>query len=54
MQHNQIDMVRTLLNCGADPAITDIQGRNALDVPGSCKIRQIYIEELLRATAASE
>lgn len=54
LQHNQVDLIRTLLNCGADPAATDIQGRNALDVAVNDRVRQIYIEELLRATAASE
>ncbi|XP_011505439.1 PREDICTED: uncharacterized protein LOC105368183 isoform X2 [Ceratosolen solmsi marchali] len=52
--HNQVDLVRTLLNCGADPAVTNMQGLNALEVSINDKIRQIYIEELLRATAASE
>ncbi|XP_023247490.1 uncharacterized protein LOC106645899, partial [Copidosoma floridanum] len=52
--HNQVDVVRTLLNCGADPAVTDVQGRNALDVAANSRIRQIYIEELLRATASSD
>ncbi|XP_014225797.1 uncharacterized protein LOC106651683 [Trichogramma pretiosum] len=52
--HDQVDLVRTLLNCGADPAAVDNHGRNALDLAVNDKIRQIYIEELLRATAASE
>lgn len=46
--------MRTLLNCGADPTATDLQGRNALELAVNDKIRQTYIEELLRATAASE
>ncbi|XP_015587656.1 uncharacterized protein LOC107264182 [Cephus cinctus] len=51
---NQVDVVRTLLNCGADPAIQNSQGFNAVDVASSDVIRRIYVEELLTATAASE
>ncbi|KAM0731335.1 Protein VAPYRIN [Formica fusca] len=51
---NQADIVRTLLNCGADPAVQNANGHNAVDVASSDAIRRIYIEELLRATAASE
>ncbi|XP_043476620.1 uncharacterized protein LOC122507780 [Leptopilina heterotoma] len=51
---NQVDVVRTLLSCGADPAIQNAQGHNALDVASSEIVRHIYVEELLRATAASE
>jgi len=46
--------VRTLLNCGADPAVQNANGHNAVDVASSATIRYIYMEELLRATAASE
>lgn len=46
--------MRTLLNCGADPAVQNANGHNALDVASSDAIRRIYIEEMLRATAASE
>lgn len=46
--------MRTLLNCGADPAVQNANGHNAVDVAASDAIRCIYIEELLRATAASE
>lgn len=46
--------MRTLLNCGADPAVQNANGRNAVDVASSDAIRRIYIEEMLRATAASE
>ncbi|KAK0163427.1 hypothetical protein PV327_007111 [Microctonus hyperodae] len=51
---NQVDVVRTLLSCGADPAVKNAHGRNAVDVAASEVIRLIYVEELLRATAASE
>ncbi|KAH0951694.1 hypothetical protein HN011_012504 [Eciton burchellii] len=51
---NQADIVRTLLNCGADPAVQNANGHNAVDVASNDAIRRIYIEELLRATAASE
>ncbi|KAL2715083.1 Tankyrase-1 [Vespula squamosa] len=51
---NQADIVRTLLSCGADPAIQNANGHNAVDLASSDIIRRIYIEELLRATAASE
>lgn len=46
--------MRTLLNCGADPAVQNSNGHNAVDVASSDTIRHIYMEELLRATAASE
>lgn len=46
--------MRTLLSCGADPAVKNAHGRNAVDVAASEVIRLIYVEELLRATAASE
>lgn len=46
--------MRTLLNCGADPAVQNANGHNAVDVASSDAIRRIYIEEMLRATAASE
>lgn len=51
---NQGDIVRILLSCGADPAIQDANGHNAVDVSSNDTIRRIYIEELLRVTAASE
>lgn len=54
MQANQPDIVRTLLSCGANPAIQNTNGHNAVDVASSDIIRRTYIEELLRATAASE
>jgi hypothetical protein len=54
IQTNQADIVRTLLNCGADPAVQNANGHNAVDVASNDAIRRIYIEELLRATAASE
>lgn len=47
-------MVRTLLSCGADPGVQNASGLNAVDVATSEQMRQIYIEELLRATANSE
>lgn len=46
--------MRTLLSCGANPAIQNINGHNAVDVASSDAIRRTYIEELLRATAGSE
>lgn len=46
--------MRTLLNCGADPAVQNADGHNAVDVASSDAIRRIYIDEMLRATAASE
>nr|CAD7571546.1 unnamed protein product [Timema californicum] len=51
---NQGDVVRTLLSCGADPGIQNTQGFNAIDVATSEHMRQIYVDELLRATANSE
>jgi hypothetical protein len=53
-QLNQGDVVRTLLSCGADPGVQNARGLNAVDVATSEQMRQIYIEELLRATANSE
>ncbi|XP_033324995.1 uncharacterized protein LOC117219738 [Megalopta genalis] len=53
-KNNQPDIVRTLLSCGANPAIQNVNGHNAVDVASSDAIRRTYIEELLRATAASE
>lgn len=46
--------MRTLLSYGADPAIQNANGHNAVDVASTDVIHQIYVEELLRATAASE
>lgn len=43
-----------MLSCGANPAIQNTNGHNAVDVASSDIIRRTYIEELLRATAASE
>ena len=54
IQVNQPDIVRTLLSCGANPAVQNSNGYNAVDVASSDIIRRTYIEELLRATAASE
>jgi hypothetical protein len=51
---NQGDVVRTLLSCGADPGVQNVRGLNAVDVATSEQMRQIYTEELLRATANSE
>lgn len=48
-QLNQVDVVRSLLSSGADPNIC-----SAFDAVTNESIRQIYIEELLRATANSE
>jgi hypothetical protein len=51
---NQGDVVRMLLSCGADPGVQNAKGLNAIDVATSEHMRQIYVEELLRATANSE
>ncbi|XP_066585055.1 uncharacterized protein [Prorops nasuta] len=51
---NKPDIVRTLLSFGADPTVQNALGHNALDSASNDIIRRIYIEELLRATAASE
>ena len=51
---NQGDVVWTLLSCGADPGVQNARGLNAVDVATSEQMRQIYIEELLHATANSE
>jgi hypothetical protein len=53
-QLNQGDVVRTLLSCGADPGVLNARGLHAVDVATSEQMQQIYIEELLRATANSE
>ncbi|XP_063217542.1 uncharacterized protein LOC134528147 [Bacillus rossius redtenbacheri] len=51
---DQADVVRTLLSCGADPGVQNAQGLNAVDAAANQYMRQIYVEELLRATAKSE
>lgn len=48
-QLNQGDVVRNLLSSGADPNVCSAFNSVTNDV-----IKQIYIEELLRATANSE
>ncbi|RLU18416.1 hypothetical protein DMN91_008773 [Ooceraea biroi] len=39
---NQADIVRTLLSRGADPAVQNANGHNAVDVASSVAIRRIY------------
>ncbi|GLH15836.1 Poly [ADP-ribose] polymerase tankyrase [Gryllus bimaculatus] len=51
---NQGDVVRTLLSCGADPGVQNDRMMNAVDAATTPQMRQIYVEELLRATANSE
>ncbi|KAG7208569.1 hypothetical protein KM043_014782 [Ampulex compressa] len=51
---NQPDIVRTLLSCGADPTVQNANLLTAVDAASSDVVRHIFIEELLRATAASE
>ena len=48
-QLNQADVVRNLLSSGADPNIC-----NAFQSVTNEAIKQIYVDELLRATASSE
>jgi len=47
-------VVPTLLSCGADPGMQNARGLRAVDVATSEQMQQIYVEELLRATANSE
>lgn len=54
MQLDQADVVRTLLSAGADPGVQNSAGENALDAAATPHMRQIYVEELLRATGNSE
>lgn len=53
-QLNHGDVVRTLLAFGSDPRVQNKLGLNAVDAANSHHLREIYIEELLRATASSE
>jgi hypothetical protein len=39
---------------GADPTAENKQGENAYELVQSDSIQQVYVEELLRATASSE
>lgn len=48
------DVVRALLTAGANPFIENRQGENAYELATSDPILQVYVEELLRATAKSE
>ncbi|XP_067011307.1 uncharacterized protein [Anabrus simplex] len=51
---NQGDVVRTLLSCGADPGVQNSCRLNPVDTATTPQMHQIYVEELLRATANSE
>ncbi|KAF4523546.1 hypothetical protein B566_EDAN011994 [Ephemera danica] len=51
---DQVDVVRTLLSAGADPGVQNVAGENALDAAGTPHMRQIFVDELLRATGNSE
>lgn len=51
---NHGDVVRTLLAFGSDPRIQNKLGLNAVDAANSHHLREIYVEELLRATASSD
>ncbi|CAB3359835.1 Hypothetical predicted protein [Cloeon dipterum] len=51
---DQGDVVRTLLSAGADPGIQNSAGENALDTAGTIHMKQIYVDELLRATGTSD
>lgn len=46
--------MRTLLSAGADPGIQNASGENALDTASTSHMKQIYVDELLRATGNSE
>jgi len=48
------DVTRTLLIAGADPTVENKQGENPFELAHSDVLQQVYIEELLRATANSE
>jgi ankyrin repeat protein len=48
------DVVRALLMAGADPTVENKNGENAFELATSDSIQQVYVEELLRATAGSE
>ncbi|CAG7716281.1 unnamed protein product [Allacma fusca] len=47
------DVVRALLIAGADPLSENKEGENSFELTQSETIQQVYVEELLRATAAS-
>jgi len=48
------DVVRALLMAGADPVLENKNGENSFELATSETLQQVYVEELLRATAASE
>lgn len=48
------DAVRSLLMNGADPTVENGSGENAYELVNSVQIQQVYVEELLRATAGSK
>jgi len=50
----QTDIVRALLNAGADPSTENKQEENAFELCQSESMQQIFVGELLRATARSE
>jgi hypothetical protein len=54
LQLDQGDVVRTLLSAGADPGIQNASGENSLDTASTSHMKQIYVDELLRATGNSE
>ncbi|XP_021947306.1 uncharacterized protein LOC110845233 isoform X2 [Folsomia candida] len=47
------DIVRALLSNGADPTMENSNGDNPYEMINSEQIQQVYVEELLRATAGS-
>lgn len=48
------DIVRALLSNGADPTMENSNGDNPYEMINSEQIQQVYVEELLRATAGSK
>lgn len=48
------DVVRALLIAGANPLVENKDGENAFELANTENIQQVYVEELLRATAASK
>jgi hypothetical protein len=49
-----VDVVRALLMNGADPTVENQSGENSYELVNSDHIQQVYVEELLRATAGSK
>jgi len=49
------DVARALLMAGADPTVENKDGENPFEMTSSSEVmQQVYVEELLRATANSE